>query len=105
MCSVGSNLNLSIGAVARAMSQTAGPALQNALLKKTNTLSPGEVVHTISTGNLHCCYVVFCVCCPWDKGQGDAKKVTALVDVIFDSNSSSGICKVAVHCSVGMIWG
>lgn len=75
MCSVGSNLNLSIGSIARAMNQVAGPALQNALLKETKTLRPGEVVHTSVTGNLSCRHVVFCVCCPWDKGQGDAKKV------------------------------
>ena len=31
MCSVGSNLKLSIGAVARAFNETGGPALQRAL--------------------------------------------------------------------------
>ena len=75
VCSVGSNLNLSIGAIARSMSHAAGPTLQEALLKETNNLSPGEVVHTSSPGKLPCKHVVFCVCCPWDKGQFDAETV------------------------------
>lgn len=75
VCSVGSNIKLSIGAVARAMSQAAGPKLQDALINATkNHLSQGEVVHTIS-GNLPCNHVMFCVCCPWDDGKGDAKQV------------------------------
>ena len=77
VCSVGSSLNLSIGAIARAMSQAAGPKLQDALelIKATKShLRQGEVVYTIA-GNLPCNHVVFCVCCPWNDGKGDAKQV------------------------------
>ena len=77
MCSVGSNLNLSIGAIARAMSQAAGPALQDALKNAAkNHLNQGEVVHTeVVSGKLPCKNVVFCVCCPWNDGKGDSKQV------------------------------
>ena len=77
MCSVGSNLNLSIGAIARAMSQAAGPALQDALKNaKKNRLTQGEVDHIeVDSGKLSCKNVVFCVCCPWNDGKSDAKQV------------------------------
>lgn len=78
VCSVGSNLNLSIGAIARAFSHAAGPALQDALKKaKKNNLNPGEVVNIEDvSGKLSCKNVLFCVCCPWNDGKGDAKQVS-----------------------------
>ena len=77
MCSVGSNLKLSIGAVARAFNKAAGPSLQPALNNAANNyLGPGEVVSvTLESGNLPCDHVVFCVCCPWSDGKSDAKQV------------------------------
>ena len=54
MCSVGSNFNLSIGAVANAMSQAAGPTLQKALREKKDeiaVLGEGDIIHTVP-GNL-----------------------------------------------------
>ena len=75
VCSVGSNLNLSIGTLARAMSKAAGPALKEALLKETSIMRPGGIVHTSSVGKLPCRHVVFCVCCPWDEGLCDEKEV------------------------------
>ena len=76
VCSVGSNLNLTIGTLARAMSKAAGPDLQEALLKETSIcMRPGGVVHTSSVGKLPCRHVAFCVCCPWDQGLGDEKEV------------------------------
>ena len=78
VCSVGSNLNLSIGTLARAMSKAAGPDLQDALLKETSIMKPGGVVHTSSVGKLPCRHVMFCVCCPWDKGLSDEKEVGLL---------------------------
>lgn len=75
VCSVGSNLNLSIGTLARAMSKAAGPALKEALLKETSIMRPGGIVHTSSVGKLPCRHVVFCVCCPWDEGLRDEKEV------------------------------
>ena len=76
MCSVGSNLNLSIGTVANAMSQTAGPALQNAVRKKKDeiaVLGEGDIIYTVP-GNLPCRYVIHCVCCPW-KGSAEQEQV------------------------------
>ena len=69
MCSVGSNFNLSIGAVANAMSQAAGPTLQKSLREKKDeiaVLGEGDIIHTVP-GNLPCRYVIHCVCCPWKK--------------------------------------
>ena len=69
MCSVGSNLNLSIGAVANAMSQAAGPALQTAVREKKDeiaVLGEGDIIYTFP-GNLPCRYVIHCVCCPWNR--------------------------------------
>lgn len=76
MCSVGSNLNLSIGAVANAMSQAAGPALQKAVREKKDeiaVLGEGEIIYTFP-GNLPCRYVIHCVCCPW-KGSAEQEQV------------------------------
>ena len=77
MCSVGSNFNLSIGAVANAMSQAAGPALQKALREKKDEiagLGEGDIIHTVP-GNLLCRYVIHCVCCPW-KGSAAQEQVS-----------------------------
>ena len=76
VCSVGSNFNLSIGAIANAMSKAAGPALQEALreLKDvTADLGEGDIIHT-SPGKLPCRHVIHCVCCPW-KGNSEPKQV------------------------------
>ena len=69
MCSVGSNFNLSIGAVANAMNQAAGPTLQKALREKKDeiaVLGEGDIIHTVP-GNLPCRCVIHCVCCSWKK--------------------------------------
>ena len=76
MCSVGSNFNLSIGAVANAMSQAAGPALQKALREKKDeiaVLGERKIIHTVP-GNIPCRYVIHCVCCPW-KGSAEQEQV------------------------------
>ncbi|KAJ7381859.1 positive regulation of interleukin-4-mediated signaling pathway [Desmophyllum pertusum] len=88
VCSVGSNLNLSIGAIARAMSQLAGPALQDALIKATanNHLRPGEVVHTIP-GNLPCNHAVFLCVLPI---------LQTLLWKCFDEASQLGWCSIAL---------
>ena len=80
MCSVGSNFNLSIGAIANAMRQAAGQALQDALreLKDvTADLGQGDIIHTIP-GNLPCRYVIHCVCCPW-KESDEQKQVRVII--------------------------
>ena len=77
MCSVGSNFNLSIGAVATAMSKAAGPALQKALREKKDeiaVLGEGDIIYTVP-GNLPCRYVIHCVCCPW-KGSAEQEQVS-----------------------------
>ena len=76
VCSVGSKFNLSIGAIAIAMSKAAGPALQEALreLKDvTADLGEGDTIHT-SPGKLPCRHVIHCVCCPW-KGNADPEQM------------------------------
>ena len=75
MCSVGSKFNLTIGAIANAISKAAGPELQEELRKKTTgtKLGEGDIVHTRS-GNLNCRYVIHCVCCPW-KGNLQQEQV------------------------------
>lgn len=77
MCSVGSNLKLSIGAVARAFNETGGPALQRALNETGKRyLDPGGVLRVpLKAGKLPCDHVVFCVCCPWSDGKTAAKQV------------------------------
>lgn len=79
MCSVGSNLKLSIGAVARAFNETGGPALQRALNETgIHYLDPGKVLRVhlpLKAGKLACDHVVFCVCCPWSDGKTAAKQV------------------------------
>ena len=72
MCSVGSKFNLSIGAIAIAMSKAAGPALQEALreLKDvTADLGEGDII-----GKLPCRHVIHCVCCTW-KGNADPEQM------------------------------
>ena len=76
VCSVGSNFNLNIGAIANAMKKAAGPALQEELrkVKETTTdMGEGDIVHT-GPGNLPCHYVIHCVCCPW-KGDTEQEEV------------------------------
>jgi len=74
VCSVGSNLNLNIGAIANAMNKAAGPALQDELRKnKRAVMGEGDIVHT-GSGNLPCRHVIHCVCCPW-KGDTEQEEV------------------------------
>ena len=72
VCSVGSKFNLTIGAIANAISKAAGPELQEELRKKTTggTLGEGDIVHT-GAGNLDCRHVIHCVCCPWKRRPQD----------------------------------
>jgi len=73
---VGSKFNLTIGAIANAMSKAAGPALQEELRnlrEATVDLGDGDIVHT-GPGNLPCRYVIHCVCCPW-KGKAEQEEV------------------------------
>ena len=81
VCSVGSDLMLSHGAIANAMSKAAGPRLQEALREAANGLqSPdsfgeGNIIHTVS-GKLPCSYVIHCVCCPWNDETDREKEVS-----------------------------
>ena len=74
--SVGSKFDLTVGAIANAMSKAAGPALRVELRKLKETtagMGEGDIVHT-GPGNLPCRYVIHCVCCPW-KGQAEQEQV------------------------------
>jgi len=75
VCSVGSKFNLTVGAIANAISKAAGPELQGELRQKTigRTLGEGDIVHT-KAGHLNCRYVIHCVCCPW-KGNPQDEQV------------------------------
>ena len=80
VCSVGSNFNLNIGAIATAMSKAAGPALQEELRKSKETtadIGEGDIAHT-GPGNLPCRYVIHCVCCPW---KGDIKQEEVRINI------------------------
>ena len=80
VCSVGSNLMLSVGAIANAMSKAAGPELQLALLEAakeaTADLDEGDIISTIP-GKLSCRHVIHCLCCPWKDGSNEKKQVSA----------------------------
>ena len=83
---MGSNFNLSIGAIANAMSKAAGPALQEALreLKDvTADLGEGDIIHTIP-GKLPCRHVIHCVCCPW-KGSAEQEQVRIRISMFCSS--------------------
>ena len=55
VCSVGSKFNLTVGAIANAISKAAGPELQGELRQKTigRTWGEGDIVHT-EAGHLNC---------------------------------------------------
>ena len=78
VCSVGSDLMLSHGAIATAMSKAAGSKLQDALrdaangLQSTDLFCEGDIIPTVP-GKLPCRHVIHCVCCPWN-GETDREK-------------------------------
>ena len=83
VCSVGSDLMLSHGAIATAMSRAAGPELQEALREAARVLSTdsfgeGDIIHTFP-GKLTCRYVIHCVCCPWNDETDEQKQVRFLL--------------------------
>lgn len=67
-----SNLNLTQNSCARALSQAAGPSLQQ---ECTNIghVAVGEIAVNTQLGNLKCKAVIFAICSEWDNGKG--KKV------------------------------
>ena len=80
MCSVGSNLMLSVGAIANAMSKAAGPELQQALWESAKEaiagLGEGDIILT-TPGKLPCRHVIHCICCPWKDGSNEQTQVSA----------------------------
>ena len=67
-----SNLNLTQNPCARALSQAAGPSLQQ---ECTNIghVAVGDIAVISQPGNLQCKAVIFAICSQWDNGKG--KKV------------------------------
>ena len=67
-----SNLNLQQNPCARALSQAAGPSLQQ---ECTNIghVAVGDIGVNNQPGNLSCRKVIFAICSEWDNGKG--KKV------------------------------
>ncbi|XP_067844267.1 uncharacterized protein [Heptranchias perlo] len=72
----GTDLNLASGAVSRAISQKAGPQLQQLLWneKRGKAVVEGKVYQTKGC-NLNCDEVFHVVVPHWDRGNGDAEKV------------------------------
>ncbi|XP_022804134.1 poly [ADP-ribose] polymerase 14-like [Stylophora pistillata] len=97
VCSVGSKFNLTIGAIANAISKAAGPELQEELRKKTTggTLGEGDIVHT-GAGNLDCRHVIHCVCCPWKRRPQDEQLLKDLLRKCFDKASELGACSIGL---------
>ncbi|XP_068752249.1 uncharacterized protein [Montipora capricornis] len=100
VCSVGSNLMLSVGAIANAMSKAAGPELQLALLEAakeaTADLDEGDIISTIP-GKLSCRHVIHCLCCPWKDGSNEKKQVLReLLWKCFDRASEMGACSIGL---------
>ncbi|KAL2094533.1 hypothetical protein ACEWY4_009252 [Coilia grayii] len=73
---VAENMNLSQGAVSKALLQAAGPQLQSAAYEQTRggTMKYGEMVVTDGFG-LRCNKIFHTVCPPWDHRGGRAEKV------------------------------
>ena len=67
-----SNLNLTQNPCAKALSQAAGPSLQQ---ECTNIghVAVGDIAVNTQPGNLQCKAVIFAICAEWDNGMG--KKV------------------------------
>ncbi|XP_068688637.1 uncharacterized protein [Montipora foliosa] len=100
VCSVGSNLMLSVGAIANAMSKAAGPELQQALWESakeaTADLGEGDIIRTIP-GKLPCRHVIHCICCPWKDGSNEQKQVLKkLLCKCFDMASEMGACSIGL---------
>ncbi|XP_028840585.1 protein mono-ADP-ribosyltransferase PARP14-like [Denticeps clupeoides] len=71
---VATNLELSQGAISKALLQAAGPKLQAAVLDKKQATGYGSVVVTDGY-QLRCQKVFHAICPPWDSGNGNAEKV------------------------------
>ena len=67
-----SNLNLTQNPCAKALSQAAGPSLQQECTK-IGHVAVGDVAINTKPGNLNCKAVIFAICSEWDNGKG--KKV------------------------------
>ncbi|KAK2560432.1 Protein mono-ADP-ribosyltransferase PARP14 [Acropora cervicornis] len=92
VCSVGSDLRLSHGAIATAMSRAAGPELQEALRKAAKGRH-----YSYPPGKLTCRYVIHCVCCPWNDETDEQKQILkALLLNCFDRASELGACSIGL---------
>ena len=75
--SVRHDLDLSRGAISKALSEAAGPELQRECDKITSHLNPDDVMVT-APGNLPCKHVVHVVCSQWDGSMsGGNEEVSA----------------------------
>lgn len=72
MGTAASNLNLQQNPLAHALSQAAGPNLQQECTKIGPT-AVGDIAVNNQPGNLNCKAVIFAICCEWESGKG--KKV------------------------------
>lgn len=77
MNTIAENVDLSSGAVSKAILQAAGHQLQSAARDEAGmaTLDYGHVVVTDGY-NLRCQRVFHAVCQPWDQGAGPAEEVS-----------------------------
>lgn len=67
-----SNLNLTQNPCAKALSQAAGPSLQQECTN-IGRVAVGDIAVNNQPGNLKCKAVIFAICSDWDNGKG--KKV------------------------------
>ncbi|KAK7120425.1 hypothetical protein R3I94_020427 [Phoxinus phoxinus] len=91
---ISEDLDLSKGAVSRALLQTAGHQLQSEIKRaaQSNNLNYGEMVITDGY-NLNCSKVFHVVCPIWNGGQDSADRV--LVQIIRDCLKKADTCRMA----------
>lgn len=64
-----SNLNLNQNPCAKALSNAAGPCLQQECMK-IGHVAIGDIAVNNQPGNLNCKAVIFAICSEWDSGNG-----------------------------------
>lgn len=69
MGSAASDLNLERNPCARALSEAAGPSLQQQCNRK-GPIAEGDIVVIDQTGGLKCKAVIFAICPRWENGKG-----------------------------------
>ncbi|XP_078364642.1 protein mono-ADP-ribosyltransferase PARP14-like isoform X2 [Oculina patagonica] len=88
-----SNLNLTQNPCAKALSQAAGPSLQQ---ECTNIghVAVGDIAVNNKPGNLRCKAVIFAICSEWDNGKGK-KVLKRLLAKCLQEATNNGMASIA----------